>query len=80
MPSDTESANEFNYYHSDEDEANSTSSHATDVEASTTNKKGKKYRFFMSRKAKKKLAVQHAEQRVKDEQAVLDAKREEWVG
>ena len=79
VPSDTESANEFNYYHSDEDEANSTSSHATDVEASTTNKKGKKYRFFMSRKAKKKLAVQHAEQRVKDEQAVLDAKREEWV-
>ena len=33
----------------------------------------------MSRKAKKQLAVQQAEVRVKEEQAFLDAKREEWV-
>jgi len=67
----------------DDDDAHSHSSHArpaADVESSAAAKKlTKKKSFFMSRKAKKQLAVQQAEQRVKDEQAFLDAKSEEWV-
>ena len=81
-PSETEGVDD----HSDEDDARSQSSHATaDVEssaaASNTNKNNnkKKPSIFMSRKAKKQLAVQQAELRVKEEQAFLDAKREEWV-
>mmetsp|Transcript_5406 Transcript_5406/g.17097 ORF Transcript_5406/g.17097 Transcript_5406/m.17097 type:complete len:222 (+) Transcript_5406:121-786(+) len=72
--------------HSDEDDARSQFSHATaDVESSAaarnTNKNNtkKKPSIFMSRKAKKQLAVQQAELRVKEEQVFLDAKREEWV-
>jgi len=82
---ETESANGLDDDNDDDDDddAHSHSSHArpaADVESSAAAKKlTKKKSFFMSRKAKKQLAVQQAEQRVKDEQAFLDAKSEEWV-